>query len=166
MRSLLDSPLLQHVMLLVAPQFAVGSRPWPNSSVGIHRFGLWANEEKNSFNGTPGNISNLDFVWSMEFEELPRFRPAMSSAVLSKYIAFSLNNHRAGISTNLSWWQEHHPSWVLYRCDRKTPATYVSGALKVVMQWSTLDVAINCGQLCPDWFWFYRCSGGVVSRST
>ena len=50
----------------------------------------------------------------------------MPDAVLSKYVAFSLNSQypRDGvdIGSNLSWWQEHHPSWVLYRCDRKTPA--------------------------------------------
>ena len=107
---------------------AAGGRPWRSSTAGIHRFGLWANAETAAFNSTPGNVSQLDFIWSLEFDELPKFRPAMPDAVLSKYVAFSLNNQypRDGvdISSNLSWWQEHHPSWVLYRCDRKTPATY------------------------------------------
>ena len=49
------------------------------------------------------------------------------------------------ISSNLSWWQEHHPSWVLYRCDRKTPATYWGNGIPLdltnpeVLAWQGAD---------------------------
>lgn len=67
--------------------------------------------------------------WSVEFENVPQFKRAMRGGIVSKYIPFSLDPGRPIGSTgrvgrNLSWWQHHHPDWVLYRCDRKTPATY------------------------------------------
>ena len=43
-----------------------------------------------------------------------------TGAVLTKYIPFSRGGGVHG--ENLTWWQENHPSWVLYRCDKVTPA--------------------------------------------
>ena len=34
--------------------------------------------------------------------------------------------------TNLSWWQKHHPSWVVYQCDRTTPS-YEFGDVNVLL---------------------------------
>jgi hypothetical protein len=116
--------LLLLLLLAAKPAQALRALPrWRNSTEGIHRFGLWTAAEQLAFGNTPG-LNRTDFMWSVELDELPRFRRAMPGALLSKYIAFSLNSMPQPISTNLSWWQEHHPSWVLYRCDRRTPATY------------------------------------------
>jgi hypothetical protein len=101
------------------------SRPsWPNSTEGVHSFGLWSTAEKLAFGTATPELDRTDFMWSVEIDELQSFRAAMPRAVLSKYIGFSLNNMQVPISQNLTWWQAHHPTWVLYRCDRKTPATY------------------------------------------
>ena len=94
---------------------AARNNGWSNSTSGVHTFGLWSFHEKGA------DLSAFDFVWSLEFADLPVFRPSMPNAVLSRYVAFSLAPTQG---QNLSWWQEHHPEWVLYQCDRKTPAAY------------------------------------------
>eukprot|EP01050_Picozoa_sp_SAG11_P006047 SAG11_NODE_454_length_9347_cov_4.117539_5_plen_1638_part_00 len=114
--------MLLHVAALL--HTAAAPTPWSNSTEGVHNFGLWSSAEKRAFGTATPEIDRTDFMWSVEIDELKSFRAAMPRAILSKYIAFSLNSMPQPISTNLSWWQEHRPTWVLYRCDRKTPATY------------------------------------------
>ena len=74
-------------------------------------------------------------MWAIQnATELQRFRAAgvaagrSTPAVLGRYVPFGIAAAGTGASNqnynNLSWWQHHHPSWVLYKCDRKTPATY------------------------------------------
>ena len=49
-------------------------------------------------------------------------------AILGRYVPFGIAGHGDGASNqhfnNLTWWKAHHPSWLLYQCDRKTAATY------------------------------------------
>jgi hypothetical protein len=40
----------------------------------------------------------------------------------------------------LSWWQSHHPDWILYECDKKTIA-YVSGLFEVPLDFSNPAVS-------------------------
>ena len=75
---------------------------WVNSTAGIHTFGLWSFDEKRSNT----NLSEFDFVWSLEFADVPAFRAQMARGVLSKYLPFSLAPVEG---QNLTWWQEIHP---------------------------------------------------------
>ena len=107
-------------------------------------FGLWSFNEPSKF----PRLSKLDFIWSVENAmEVQAYRKTMGPrAILSKYLAFTLNSMPASIngslvSSNLTWWQQHHPSWVVYKCDRKTPATYWGNGIPLdisnpeVLQW-------------------------------
>jgi len=106
---------------------ARGTR-WPgaNTSEGVHLFTLWSQEAR-------GDLASFDFVWSIENEaDLKKYRAAgalrKTPAVLSRYVPFGIVPSGHGEAnenfSNLSWWQKHHPEWILYRCDRRTPATY------------------------------------------
>ena len=38
---------------------------------------------------------------------------------MDRYVAFT---HDPTNHNNETWWKENHPTWILYRCDRTTPA--------------------------------------------
>ena len=104
---------------------------FPSTHESVKLFQLWSRQEQNA---TRAGL--FDFVWSLyDGEELARYRKARDRAqpaVLSRYVPYGIAGaDDPGVSgpanvnfANLSWWQEHHPSWILYQCDRKTPATY------------------------------------------
>lgn len=48
-----------------------------------------------------------------------RWRQYAPGTVSTKYVAFT---HDPTNNYNYTWWKEAHPTWILYRCDRKTPA--------------------------------------------
>lgn len=48
-----------------------------------------------------------------------RWKQYAPGAVSTKYVAFT---HDPTNNYNYTWWKETHPTWILYRCDRKTPA--------------------------------------------
>ena len=225
--------LLQFAALCIAPAAAAAAAPWPNSTEGIHRFGLWSAAEKLAFNNTPG-LDKTDFMWSVQQTEVKSFRAAMPHALLSKYVwlhagaqrggfggasaaaanlcdrnrrihlAFSDRNRRiqvpciqpqqhaaadqhqsvvvagapsqacgtfvpAALAAGLILFRPPRCvcvcvclcSWVLYRCDRKTPATYWGTSIPLdisnpeVLQWqlhadvgdnpNSVDALINAG---------------------
>ena len=120
----------ESLFLLTCCALASASPGWPGqeTSDGVHLFTLWSQQSLND-----SEIGAFDFVWSMEDDaDLVRYRAAGAQravpAVLSRYVPFGIASSGEGDSnrafSNLTWWQEHHPTWLLYRCDRKTPATY------------------------------------------
>ena len=100
-------------------------RPWPNTTDGIHAF--------LSFDGAltaaeiAANGSRWDFVRGASPSTVAAFRRANPAVALSAYIPFTRDMHA---EQNLSWWQAHHPTWVVYQCDRTTP-TYEFGDANV-----------------------------------
>jgi hypothetical protein len=80
------------------------------------------------------NISNAagiahryDFVWGAQAGNIAAYRTGNPHISLSFYIPF---NRDWGVFPDsnrrysLRWWQAQHQDWILYRCDRVTPAYY------------------------------------------
>jgi hypothetical protein len=89
---------------------------WPNSSTGFHPFltfdsGLNASE-------ITAAAPSIQFVWG---GHAPRAWRAASAnhTIVSSYMPF---NRDPNASHSLAWWRTAHPAWVLYSCDRVTPA--------------------------------------------
>ena len=57
----------------------------------------------------------IDFVWGANASQIPLWRAANPATILGFYMKFTRD-----VVNNLTWWQAHHPSWVLYTCDRVT----------------------------------------------
>jgi hypothetical protein len=70
--------------------------------------------------------SNYDFVWGAEASHVEKYHnTSQAGMVVSKYIPYAW---APDATQSLEYWQQTHPSWVLYKCDKKTPAWY-PGAL-------------------------------------
>lgn len=76
--------------------------------------------------------SQIDFVWGATPHTVAQWAKASHASIMSYYMPYSRDpapgthltpdhNSTSG-KTGLAWWQQHHPSLILYRCDRKTPA--------------------------------------------
>jgi hypothetical protein len=113
-----------------------GLRPLIDTNKNIHLFQSFDYRIEN-----PGNVAGrYDFVWGAMPNKLEAFRRANPSLLLSYYFAFhrdggpfyehEIGIERDGTVTNaalakrhdLNYWKATHPDWVLYKCDRKTPA--------------------------------------------
>ena len=125
-KALLAAAVASAATTTAAPSF------WPGADTtnNVHLFTLWSQEQKNST-----LIAMYDYVWAISnAADLERYRSAgakagrASPAVLGRYVPFGIAGHGDGAANqnfdNLTWWQTNHPSWLLYQCDRKTPATY------------------------------------------
>ena len=72
------------------------------------------------------NPKQYDFVWGGAASNLAGWKEANAAAVVTRYVSFAYDpevqedvDPRA--VKNLSWWRKHHPTWIVYKCDRKTP---------------------------------------------
>jgi len=68
-----------------------------------------------------------DFVWGVSPGQVAAFRAGNSKTLISYYIPFhrdggTFSNQDVGKQHNLAYWKNFHPDWVLYQCDRSTPA--------------------------------------------
>lgn len=68
-----------------------------------------------------------DFVWGVSPNKVAAFRSGNSNALLSYYMGFNrdsgkFTDQQVGNQQGLSYWKIFHPDWVVYRCDRSTPA--------------------------------------------
>ena len=93
------------------------------------------------------NISNVasvakhyDFVWGAAPENLRAFRSSSPNIFLTYYIPFNrdhgtFSGSGRGEARSLSYWKAFHPDWILYKCDRVTPA-YEFGDLSMPLDFS------------------------------
>jgi hypothetical protein len=68
-----------------------------------------------------------DFIWGASLTTVPSLRAGNPNIFLSYYIPMNrdggdFGNSAVGKTRGLSYWQTLHPDWVLYKCDRTTPA--------------------------------------------
>lgn len=66
-----------------------------------------------------------DFIWGADPQNVAGFRAGNPNIMLSYYISFLRDTGIFGSSDvhqSLDYWKAHHPDWILYRCDRVTPA--------------------------------------------
>ena len=75
-----------------------------------------------------------DFIWGADASKVNAFRAGNPNITLSYYISFFRDSGffgRSDMHQSLSYWKSVHPDWILYQCDRTTPA-YEDGQLNVV----------------------------------
>ena len=74
--------------------------------------------------------AQYDFVWGASTYNVAAWRQGNPNIFLTYYIPFDRDygtfNDNTAIHT-LGWWQANHPDWVLYKCDKKTPAYFGNG---------------------------------------
>ena len=78
------------------------------------------------------NISNAatvakhyDFVWGASVNHIVAFRSSNPHIFLTYYLPFNRDHgtfSTSGEARSLSYWKTFHPDWILYQCDRVTPA--------------------------------------------
>ncbi len=100
-----------------------GLRQVPDTWDNIHLFQIF---DYNIGNSTP-SAQYYDFVWGATPGKVAAFRAGNPDAFLSYYIPFHRDNGtfadpELGKQHDINYWQSVHPDWVLYKCDRTTPA--------------------------------------------
>jgi hypothetical protein len=66
-----------------------------------------------------------DFVWGAETYNVSAFRSGNPNLFITYYMPFHRDNGtftNQNARHNLSYWKSVHPDWILYQCDRVTPA--------------------------------------------
>lgn len=98
-----------------------------------------------------------DFIWGASPGKVAAYRAGNPAITLSYYISFFRDSGVFGnvdAHHNLTYWQKTHPDWILYQCDRQTPA-YEDGQTNVipfdfsnpaVVQWEAQTYALPASQ--------------------
>jgi hypothetical protein len=98
-----------------------GARPFIDTWNGIHLFQSFDFDIDN-----PSAIASYyDFVWGASPDKVASFRSSNPNIFLSYYFSFFRDSGtfgHQGTGHSLAYWQKVHPDWILYKCDRKTPA--------------------------------------------
>lgn len=93
-------------------------RAWFDSSVGVHTFLTFDSAVPASEVATIAPF--VDFVWGCESgARASAWTAANPHTITSQYIPYSRDPD--GTRT-LAWWMANHPTWVVYKCDRVSPA--------------------------------------------
>eukprot|EP01079_Euglenida_sp_SAG-EU17-18_P000394 gene394-2423_t len=93
---------------------------WPDTSNNVHSF-ITFDSGVSPADVNMDRLYRYDFVWGGERNPPSAYHSAVPSIVVAKYIPYAWDPDP---TRSLTWWQSNHPSWVLYKCDRKTPAWY------------------------------------------
>ena len=97
--------------------------PFTNTWTNIHRFLTFDYKIAD-----PSTVAQkYDFVWGANYKNLAAYRSTNPHIVLSYYFPMHRNHGNfidtaLGKQQGLDYWRSLHPDWVLYRCDRTTPA--------------------------------------------
>ncbi len=106
-----------------------GGHPFPDTWNNIHLFQTFTFDLDNS---AIRNIADAyDFVWGARPENVPAFRADNPAILLSYYIPLNrdngtFDNNSLGREHTLAYWKALHPDWLLYKCNRVTPALQFS----------------------------------------
>jgi hypothetical protein len=106
---------------------------WPNSLENVHPF-LTFDSGLNDSSITSA-AQTIQYVWGGHSPRV--WHAANNDTVISAYMTF---NRDPDASHSLTWWQENHPSWVLYQCDRTTPARVDPADTNIALDVSNPDV--------------------------
>jgi Hypothetical glycosyl hydrolase family 15 len=118
-----------------------GMRPFIDTANNIHVF--------QSFDyhiSDPTTVAQYyDFIWGVIPSKVAAFRSGHPGVLLSYYMPFHDDNGafagpEAGTNLHgLKYWKSFHPDWVLYKCDRVTPA-FEYGNPNMPLDFSNPDV--------------------------
>lgn len=141
-----------HGSSCVVPTSVVNARPFIDTWDNIHLLQSFDYHIQD-----PASIAKYyDFIWGAATNKVAAYRATNPDITLSYYISFFRDSGAFGNSTSpqsLSYWQNAHPDWILYRCDRTTPA-YEDGepnipfnfANPAVVQWQVQTYALPASQ--------------------
>ncbi len=126
-RSLTPTPIIPQIMPSCAGASCTVTstvpqgRPFIDTRNNIH---LFLSFDYHVFD--PAAIAKYyDFVWGADVNKVAAYRATNPNILLSYYISFFRDSGAFGNTAahqSLAYWQAVHPDWVLYRCDRQTPA--------------------------------------------
>jgi len=97
--------------------------PFTNTWTNIHSFLTFDYKIDN-----PSAIAQkYDFVWGADYKHLAAYRATNPHIILSYYFPMHRNqggfiDTALGKQQGVDYWRAQHPDWVLYKCDRTTPA--------------------------------------------
>lgn len=100
-----------------------GARPFIDTWNNIHLFQSFDYKVED-----PASIAKYyDFIWGVRPDKVAAFRSHNSNIFLSYYIPFhrdagTFTDSDIGKHHDLAYWKSFHADWVLYQCDRVTPA--------------------------------------------
>eukprot|EP00026_Physarum_polycephalum_P005315 Phypoly_transcript_05347.p1 GENE.Phypoly_transcript_05347~~Phypoly_transcript_05347.p1 ORF type:complete len:585 (+),score=78.29 Phypoly_transcript_05347:175-1929(+) len=132
----MNMPLLKTTYMLFFLLATVHStkRGFPDTTNGFHWFLVF---------DTPILLANVsidavpyDLVWGASDRIIPMYRASNPNIILSLYIPWARDND---VNQTIDYWNSVHPDWVLYKCDKVTPA-YGAGDLHVPLDISNPDV--------------------------
>src|SRR5439155_5684487 len=79
----------------------------------------------------PATIAKrYDFVWGGQSDHVAAFRASNPGMSISYYIPFHRDEGTfpgGRMQHDLAYWEVTHPDWILYKCDRVTPAFEFGG---------------------------------------
>jgi hypothetical protein len=104
---------------------------------------------------TPQLARPVDLVWGADANaaKLRAWHQANPSIVLSSYLSFERDSQRH----DLAYWKRTHPDWILYQCDKVTPAYLyrqpsvpLDFSNPIVVQWQLSTTVAQAEQLGYD----------------
>lgn len=100
-----------------------GIRPYIDTWNNIHLEQIFSY----NINNAADIAKYYDFVWGADQDQLAAFHSGNPNIMLSYYFPFhrdsgTFTNMDLGKSHDLAYWKNLHPDWILYQCDRTTPA--------------------------------------------
>jgi hypothetical protein len=93
----------------------------------------------------PGAIAQyFDFIWGGSPRNVSLYHEGHPNIIVSYYIPFhrddgTFKNPDLGKYHSLSYWRKNHPDWILYQCNRRTPA-YEFGNRNMPLDFSNPEV--------------------------
>src|ERR1700730_5516592 len=118
-----------------APQVALRKMTIADTWNNIHPFQLFDTHVDNSV----AAAHSYDVMYGAQLSKVPTYRANNPSMMLTYYLPFHSDS---GIFTDdrithrtLSFWNAFHPDWVVYKCDRTTPA-YQYGVLNMPLNFT------------------------------
>lgn len=100
--------------------------PFPDTRSGIHLEMVFNYAMNGDYDPETGVV---DLVWGADLPDAP---PGMYN---SAYIPFDVDDFQ----NDVAWYQQHHPDWLAYECDRTTLA-YVPGSDRAPLDFANPDV--------------------------
>jgi Hypothetical glycosyl hydrolase family 15 len=107
----------------LGPSPAPGIRKYIDTFDNIHAAQIFTY----NINNAAQYAKNYDFVWGADPGTVADFRAGNPNIFLSYYMTLNrdtgvFGNQDVAKQHSLSYWQSLHPDWILYKCDRTTPA--------------------------------------------
>lgn len=131
MNSALVKSLTAFLLLLVVVQTR---HTFPDTKDGFHYFMVFDTPIFKS--GKEIDASRYELVWGASDLLGPMYRKTNPNIILTLYIPFSRDNEL----NTLEHWKSVHPDWIVYQCDKVTPAGFIGDAPHVPLDISNPEV--------------------------